>query len=505
MVQKTEAAENHSYTPASSKRKARGKKLEFFGWGSKQLIEFLESIGKDTSTQISRYDVEDSIKTYVQENNLQQQMKKRKIVCDHRLHSLFGKKIIDRIHIYDMLAAHYAENQEGDDDFSSSTDEEQHRSLASERKSNQKKKIEKTPKSSFASVVPDNIKLVYLKRSLVQEFLKEPDTFEAKIIGSFARIKSDPLDYSQKNRYMLVQVTGVKKVPETNDILLQVSNFIKDVSISMLSDEDFSQEECEDLNSRVKEGLLERPTLVELEEKAQTLHEDVTKHWLAGEIALLQRLIDRANEKGWRKELLEYLERKQFLETPAEQSRLLYEVPEVVAEELELEPVPVEFTDNIEKGKNGSPMSSFQGASKITVPQTSADEPLSTWVSFGENSAGTQHVVKISKHNQTEVEAWNGQEKNNSGGLFGRVVIDISDDEKENSNAGNMNQDYNIGSKIWHYMDPQGDIQGPFSLMSLKHWRDADYFPPDFKVWKTTQTRRNAVLLNDILRRMFPG
>lgn len=113
--------------------------------------------------------------------------------------------------------------------------------------------------------------------------------------------------------------------------------------------------------------------------------------------------------------------------------------------------------------------------------------------------------MKISKHNQTEVEAWNGQEKNNSGGLFGRVVIDISDDEKENSNAGNMNQDYNIGSKIWHYMDPQGDIQGPFSLMSLKHWRDADYFPPDFKVWKTTQTRRNAVLLNDILGRMFPG
>lgn len=215
MAKGAEAAENfweeyseHSYALASSKRKARRKKLEFVGWGSKELIEFLESVGKDTTTQISRYDVEDTVKTYVQENNLQQQRKKRKIVCDHRLHSLFGKKTIDRIQIYDMLAAHYAENQERDDDFSSSSDGEQHPSSGSERKTNHKKTIEETPKSSFASVVPDNIKLVYLKRTLAQEFLKEPDTFEAKIVGSFVRIKSDPLDYFQKNHNMLVQVTG---------------------------------------------------------------------------------------------------------------------------------------------------------------------------------------------------------------------------------------------------------------------------------------------------------
>ncbi|KAM0056024.1 hypothetical protein Hdeb2414_s0006g00213061 [Helianthus debilis subsp. tardiflorus] len=44
-------------------------------------------------------------------------------------------------------------------------------------------------------------------------------------------------------------------------------------------------EEVEDLCQRVKDGLLKRPTV-----------------WLPIELAHLQNLIDRANEKGWRKE-----------------------------------------------------------------------------------------------------------------------------------------------------------------------------------------------------------
>lgn len=203
-----------SYAPAvGSKRRARTKRvLEFQGWGSKQLIEFLESIGRDTSTQISRYDVAEILEQYIQVNNLQHPKKKKKrVVCDERLHSLFGKKTLSRIQIYDMLEAHYAENrEEWDTDFFSSSDEEQQRkSLVPEKKSYQKRKIEEgSPKSCFASVIPENIKLVYLKKTLVQKLLKEPDTFEAKLVGSFVRIKSDPLDHYQKNSHMLVQVQG---------------------------------------------------------------------------------------------------------------------------------------------------------------------------------------------------------------------------------------------------------------------------------------------------------
>ncbi|PON61854.1 hypothetical protein PanWU01x14_142720 [Parasponia andersonii] len=61
-------------------------------------------------------------------------------------------------------------------------------------------------------------------------------------------------------------------------------------------------EECEDLCNRVKNGILKRPTVTELKQKARTLHEDITKHRISSELALLRRRSDHANEKGWRRE-----------------------------------------------------------------------------------------------------------------------------------------------------------------------------------------------------------
>lgn len=528
------------------KRRGRSKKVKFDGWGSMPLIEFLQSLGKDTTQQISRYDVTDIINKYVNENKLVHSVKKKRVVSDERLLSLFGKKSFLRIKIYDLLEAHYAENQfDSDDDFFFSSDEENNLFSSENQKSRKvplKKLCLETPKSCWAAIVPDNIKLVYLKRSLVQDLLKDSETFECKVVGSFVRVKSDPNDYLQKNSHQLLQVIGTKKVPGTEDksteILLKVSNFVRDIRIATLSDDNFSEEECEDLRQRVKDGLLKRPTVVELQEKAQILHEDITKHWLVRELALLQKLIDRANVKGWRKELLEYLERRQLLQTPVEQERLLLEIPKIIGDE-ELEALPLESPDNTEKGHSGFLIPIPNGPSEgdiavdatrlpLVFPSTGsagiqAALPKSEQLTEKENGLHLEFVAENELHFEFAAEPQKVLTERRSeskvvtplveiednkiaGGLADTQVIDLSDGEENDDLRGdNQMRETDLRRLAWHYTDPQGDIQGPFSIASLKRWWDDDYFPSDFKVWKSDQGEENAVLLSDVLQGSFPS
>uniref|UniRef100_A0A0A8Z297 GYF domain-containing protein n=1 Tax=Arundo donax TaxID=35708 RepID=A0A0A8Z297_ARUDO len=53
---------------------------------------------------------------------------------------------------------------------------------------------------------------------------------------------------------------------------------------------------------------------------------------------------------------------------------------------------------------------------------------------------------------------------------------------------------------LWHYVDPQGVSQGPFSLMHLKQWKLVGFFSDDFRVWRTGQTMAQAILLTDAFR-----
>lgn len=200
--------------PVSLKRKrnVRIKKLEFAGWGSKPLIEFLQSIGKDTSRTYSQAEVTAIVTEYINSNGLFNPQKKKKVMCDARLHSLFGKKSVPRIKISDLLEVHFLENHNESQDESSDSSKEDDNLIGSKgRKStgSPKKNVPVVPKSCFAAVVAENIKLVYLKRSLVQDLLKTPETFEDKIVGSFVRVKSDPNDFLQRNSHQLQQVEGM--------------------------------------------------------------------------------------------------------------------------------------------------------------------------------------------------------------------------------------------------------------------------------------------------------
>lgn len=328
---------------ANSKAKSSGK--EFIGWGSRPLLEFLASIGKDTTRELSDDAVTTIITEYCKVNKLFHPERKRKVICDARLKALFGRKSVNKNSIPKLLTIHLAENLDlFEEEFGSCSEieveedlEARKRQSNSVKRSHTKEVVMNVRKSCFASVVTSNIKLVYLRKSLVEELSKQPETFNAKVMGSFVRVRSDPNDYLQKNSHQLVQVSGIHKTSVGAEILLEVSDRVKWVPICKLSNDDFSEEECEDLHQRVKNGLVNRPTVEELKQKAISLHEEITKHWITRELDFLRKCVDKANEKGWRRQLYVDMDKLLKLQTPSEQSRLLNEIPEVIADIVELE------------------------------------------------------------------------------------------------------------------------------------------------------------------------
>ncbi|XP_021772640.1 uncharacterized protein At5g08430-like [Chenopodium quinoa] len=347
--------------PKQLPRRRKGpKRIEFVGWASKVLIAFLESIGVDTSKKLSQDDVASLINKYVHENKLFDPDKKKKVLCDVRLRPLIGRKSFSIYKINDALEGHFSENldkSEGEG-YSSGCEEEkaslpikknwwrklgsfQHKGSLME-KFQQKEAVLEEPKkpivvskviySQFATISPQNMKLVYLKRCLVEKLLEQRETFESKVVGSFVKVKSEPFD--ARLPYQLLPVKGISNSGEKNNgkFFLQVSNLANDVPIRLLSNDDIAEEDCEGLRQKVDNGLLPKPTVVELEKKAKEIHEDITKYWITRELSILKNRIDQANEKGRRHELYESRQRRDLLQSEAEQSRLLNEVPKVIAD-----------------------------------------------------------------------------------------------------------------------------------------------------------------------------
>ncbi|XVE94221.1 hypothetical protein REPUB_Repub01dG0263100 [Reevesia pubescens] len=525
-----------------SKRKGKSKKKEFRGWASKELNEFLMSIGKNVMQELAQHDVATIVTEYCKVHKLFHPEKKKKVICDERLQSLLGRKSVNRNGIYKLLTVHFAENFEQAEDtvgFSSKEDDDnipckRQRKSSPDRKY-EKKEITLNPRQCYlAAIVSSNIKLVYLKRSLVQELAKQLDTFDGKMMGSFVRVKSDPNDYFQKNSHMLVQVKGIKKTSIKEDmnsiILLIVSNMLNDVPVCKLSDDDFTEEEIEDLNRRMKTRLLERPTVLELEQKARSLHEDITKHM------------------------------------PSEQSRLIHEIPEVVADVAEPEPAS---EDSPREDKEEHKASSESALRSVSTIRTSILENngVSCCQNDGKDAAeGKQRDVKAfisdnhcyhseliatrvegdqTQRNQFFQEVRRGcpeisvpqllpqkssdgqtitvyQEKQRSdaaGEKLNQVadigehvkvenqveVIDLSDEEIQDARVAVSQQTFeDPDCSIWYCIGPRGNIKGPYSMNVLKRWSESSIFgQSQYKVLKSGQRPEEAELLTDAIKKIF--
>ncbi|XP_045795017.1 zinc finger CCCH domain-containing protein 19-like [Trifolium pratense] len=380
--------------PKPKKRKQYSS-MEFDGWASRPLSSFLASIGRYKTEPMMRDDVKSLIYEYIKERNLYDPKDKKKFIPDDKLFPIFKKKVMSKYKIYDLLESHIAEKMDDSsgkenhdqnkncstennhiddetcmenkisrlleshiveklDDSSGKENHDQNKNCSTENKhiddetcmeSKLSRLIEKPllkkgdvciKPGCFASINANNIKLIYLKQSLVFDLSKQPESFVSKVVGTFVRARVDSSDRKLRNSYHLVRVTGVDPDEMSNGILLEVSFMPKAIPISELSDEDFTQQECEDLWQKVNTGLIPKLTVGDLQEKATTLHEDITKHWIAKRIAYLQIQIERANLRGRIKEKIALLDEKEELEQPWKQEKLLRRVPSVSPEHMKV-------------------------------------------------------------------------------------------------------------------------------------------------------------------------
>ncbi|KAM3377769.1 putative protein like [Capsicum galapagoense] len=361
-------------------RRGNSNKREFVGWGSKPLIEFLQLIGEDTTERLSEYAVSEKVTDYIKEHNLIHPVEETMILCDVHLEALFGKKVVKKQRMLSLLKSHFHKDEEQLQNDELHQDLEDDTELLVSPKT--EKKVERNKISSFwssiwysaaaqsqyAALIPENIKLVYLKKSLVEEMIKQPESIKTKIVGSFVRVQLHP--GKRNSDHQLVQITAIEHGSSDKcspDSFVQVSDMARNVCLTMLSDGEIKKEECDELKEKVKAGLVKKLTIVELEQKAKILHEDITKHRIAQELVLLQKLINNANEKGWRHKypfslswvpklivfgrtlnqsqgwkvlhrfVNQYIWRSQILKTTAYLSSQLENIPQVIPEEVELE------------------------------------------------------------------------------------------------------------------------------------------------------------------------
>ncbi|KAK4438392.1 hypothetical protein Salat_0173500 [Sesamum alatum] len=505
-------------TPAKSTRSY------FIGWASRPLVEFLASIGKSTSEEMSQRDVTSIVNEYVKENKLFHPERKKMITCDARLQPLFKRKLISKHRVYDLLEAHFAENHDESEDSDPGYDSEDNnggkpnefkkqKMLDMEEKSEKQELKINVPKSCSASVVVENLKLVYLKRSLLHELLKEPESFEEKVIGCFVRVKSDPYDYRSRNSYQLMQVKGVKTVQngENNtEIVLLFSFLPKEIHMNLLSDDDFSEEECSDLREKMAAGLLERPTVGELEQKARILHKDITKHRIRKELALLQNLIDRANEKGWRlipdlSELVsntEDITNDMKMDESAPKSILQHKstIPSdrwqtsIKSEEKaqyghaspteRKQPAPVsERSSSTQLLHSGTPNSELKHVQLTSEEKTKSEaEPSSLKYQDMHNEQATQKTGQDAS--KTEVIELLSDDENTNNGKVASVLDNQETDDPERQK--------------WCIQGPYGE-QDKCTLSVLKRWSETSPYASKFKVWKEDQGEESAVWLPEAI------
>ncbi|CAN1319990.1 Zinc finger CCCH domain-containing protein 19 [Linum perenne] len=404
----------------------------------------------------------------------------------------------------------------------------------------------------YGAIDTHNITLIYLKRSLVEELLHDTDTFNDKVVGSFVRLRISG-NTQKQDLYRLVQIIGTKTADNpyrvgkrTTNFLLEILNLNKTevISIDAISNQEFTEDECKRLRQSMKCRLLKPLTVGDIQEKAIALQGVRVQDTLEAEITRISHLRDRASDMGRRKELRECVEKLQLLKTPEERQRRLGEIPEIHVDP-KMDPSneseeEEDETDNKSRADNylrprGSGFS--RRAREPISPRKGATSPNESWGGarsfsnmnreltrnlsgkgssyrgddmIGSNekadenlwSQGRDREIQPSRNWDSPKRASNVELRSSHSvvttELAPRGTQEVSAAPSSTGLAESASK-MNETQKIWHYKDPSGKVQGPFSMVQLRKWNNTGYFPANLRIWRAAENEGNSVLLADAL------
>ncbi|KAH0452605.1 hypothetical protein IEQ34_019904 [Dendrobium chrysotoxum] len=513
-------------------------------WASKELLAFVSHVKNGDKSILSQYDVQELLLDYIKANNLRDPRRRSQIICDKMLLALFGKSRVGHFEMLKLVESHFLtkvsspasdENQGGDADPIEMGNEENNDLMENNRRITRKRVESKLQANFFdyAAIDAYNINLMYLRRSLMEELIDDMSTFSEKVFGSFVRIRVSAATQRQEV-YRLVQVVGCGKAPEEyrtgkriTDVMLEIINLDKKevITIDIISNQDFTEEECKRLRQSIKFGFISRLTVGEVQEKARVLQ--AVRH-LESEKLRLTHLRDRASEKGRKKEY-PFCE---LLSTPEEQMKRLNEVPDVHTDP-KMDPSyesPEEDGDEDEH-KEGNPMqSTFKGRELISprkegsynwsgvlkssnnviaMGRSGHCDDFQSMELHGVLAASASEFPSLKKEDEKiNVETQKTESKepavepsSENKELLRESAVQLEPKLETLLAKVDPQSNANENEKLWHYKDPSGKIQGPFSMVQLRKW--SKHFPSNLGIWRKSERQENSILLTDALAGNF--
>ncbi|OMO84586.1 Zinc finger, PHD-type [Corchorus olitorius] len=452
-------------------------------WASNELLEFVSHVKNGDISELSRFDVQALLLEYISRSNLRDPHQKSYVVCDSMLIKLFGKRRLGHFEMLKLLESHFLiEDQSkvidiirGGGTETSATqlafdgNSDSQPIIANDKRRKTRKKVDekgqKANPEEFAAIDVHNMNMIYLKRNLMENLIDDADKFNDKVVGSFVRVKVSGSSDQKQDMHRLVQVVGTVKVAEpykigekTTNVMLEISNLDKRevVSIDGISNQEFSEDECKQLDQNIKCGLFKWFTVDEIRKKAMALQAVRVNDWLESEILRVQNLRDRAKKL-------------QLLNSPDERQRRFNEIPEVHS------------------------------------------DPNMNQYFKSQEVAGELHENKKGNNMKQRNSCFGMKEKEPASPLKGGDIA-----SRENSipphSTGLEPSVNNVEADKWHYQDPHGRIQGPFPMALLRKWSESGHFPRELRIWREKETQDDSILLIDAIdgrysqeQKLFPN